>query len=105
MKYKNEPVSLPAGVTGMQFRGWIMHSFVDSEEAQIAEDAVAHFALEVALLVGDMLVQMLRQFVPLFEQQPAHITYVHSELMHISHVSHDHFIVPRELKHNVKIHQ
>jgi hypothetical protein len=82
-------VLLAAGVTRPRLVLGVVHAPVDTEQAQVAEDAVAHLALEVALFGGHVLVQMGRQLVPLAEVLATHVADVQSDVVGGLHVGGD----------------
>ena len=74
-----------------------MHPLVDPEQSEVAEDPVADLALEVALLGGDVLVQVHAELVALAEVLAAHVADVHAELVLVLHVEHYRFRFADEL--------
>lgn len=73
-----------------------MHTFVYPKESQIAEDAITHFALEISLLGGHVVVQVQGEFVPLSKIVAANIADIQTSFVEYFHVLHDRLRFPAD---------
>lgn len=66
-----------------------MHALVDAKQAEIVEDAIADFALEVALFRGHVFVHVEGELVAFAKFLAADVAYVKAKVVLVLHVRYD----------------